>query len=548
MSRRLTGWRLFWAMAAAVALAAISAGMLWGAERTRKAAPKKTPAKAAPKAPAKPAVKAEPAMPALPEPAEGIEIVSPESGSKLRGIATVRVGWNDSTGYVIYRVDGQFAYATTSPYEMRWDSSATTDDEHVLTADAYDSSGAYQGTSSIKVVVENAIPTPPEGVLLQVKFKEDDLFTRRFQGRSEIGALSATQMLPPGFDVLGGDLRCDLTQSVMDTFYEGNSTLVRNRVREGSITVGGTRANLPETGQYAMVQISRNGLTVPATAAVTRPRIGLGEVSLALPDIPVFPGDQWESPIGVVFDVYTRRVVFVQGQHTFEGLRWFRGRECAVVTSSYSVARLALYETSGQQTASAAGETDQGYRMELTGAVTRANRGRRMGAGGMGPRAAGGRAGARATGARPSGAATPGQATGARGAAGLTLESAVLTEVNGTRRTYLTTVSGRVLHTEDTITGKVDFRAGGRQTAARGESGYSVELTGATGGVRRGARRAAGEGMRARGRAAAQRQPRAGQASRATQPGRAQTAAPAGTEYPPSLQYALTLTGDLVIQ
>ncbi len=536
MSRRLARWRLFLAMTAAIALAAISAGMLWGAKTT----PKKTPAKAAPAAPAKPAPKAEPAMPALPQPAEGIEITSPESGAKLRGIATVRVGWKDPTGYVIYRVDGQFAYATTRPYEMRWDSSTTTDDEHVLTADAYDSSGVYQGTSSVKVVVENAIPTPPEGVLLQVRFKEDDLFTRRFEGKSEIGALSSNQMLPAGFDVLGGDLRCDLTQSVMDTFYEGSSALVRNRVREGSITVGGVRTNLPETGQYAMVQISRNGLTVPATAAVTRPRIGLGEVSLALPDIPVFPGDQWESPVGAVCDVYTRRVVFVQAQHTFEGLRWFRGRECAVITSSYSLAALPLYGAAAQQTASAAGEIGPRLRTELTG--MRAERG--------GARAARRQTTGSTARASAPGAAAPGQGTRARGAAALTLAIARLTDVKGTRRTYLTTVSGRVLHTEDTVMGKVEFRAGGQQASARGASVYSVELTGRMregGGGSEGSG-ARGRGMRARASTAGQRQTRAAQTSRAAQPGRTQGAASAATEYPPSLDYALTLTGDLVIQ
>jgi len=545
--------RLVCGLTVAVLLAAASGSVLWGAERARKTSSTKASANPAPKAPAKPIAGPEAALPALPEPGEGIEIVSPESGSKLRGVATVRVAWNDATGYVIYRVDGQFAYATSSPYEMRWDTSTTIDDEHVLTADAYDSSGLYQGTSSIKVMVENAIPTPPEGMLLQVRFKEDAVLTRRVQARSEIGALTSDQTLPPGFDVLAGELKCDLTQSVMDTFYEGNSALIRNRVREGYVAVGGARRNLPEMGQYAMVQTSRNGLTVPASAAVTRARIGLGEISLALPDTPVFPGDQWESPLGAVFDIYTRRVVFVQAQHTFEGLRWFRGRECAVITSSYATARVPLYEASPQQTASAAAVTGATYRTELTqmmGAGRGARRGAgraggptgggtaRRAAGQTGARAAGGRAtlgGGAAAGARR---AAPAQATRAR-TGGLALESVRLTDVKGTRRTYLTTISGRVMHTEDTIMGKVEFRVGLQQASGRGSGAPSLELTGGMMGGGRGAGRM---GTARTGRAGAQRQP-AAQPSRTAQP-----QAAAAAQYPSSLDYALRLTGDLVVQ
>jgi len=537
MTRRPALWRLFWVMGTAGVVAVASVGMLWGA----KSAPEKTPPKAAPKTPAKPAPKAAPALPALPAAGQGIEIISPESGAKLRGVAGVKVAWKDPTGYVIYRVDGQFAYATSSPYEMRWDSSSTTDDEHVLTANAYDSSGVYQGTSSIKVTVENAIPTPSEGVVLKVRFKENDLFTRRFQGRSETGALTASQALPQGFEVLSGNLKSDLSQSVMDTFYEGNAALVRNRVREGYIIVGGLRRNLPEIGQYAMVQISPNGLTLPATAAVTRPRIGLGEVCITLPDpdTRVFPGDQWESPLGAVFDLYTRRAVFVQALHTFEGLRWFRGRECAVITSSYSAVRVPLYDQNPQPVASAAHLAAPAFRTELTQMMGAGRAGRGTGRRGGGATGAGGgrRTAARAATRAP--AAASGQQTRTRTGGAVAVDSVRLTDVKGTRRTYLTTVTGRVLHTEDVIMGKVEFRAGAQRVSASGVGGYSVALTGGMmGGGGRGAR-----GMRAGASRAGGQRATAGQPARTTQPG-----APTGTELPPSLDYALKLTGDLLVQ
>jgi len=272
-------WRLVWMVALAVVLAGVSAGLLCAAERAKPALPEAAVREAKPDIESLPST----AGPEV-ESTGTVRIAAPEPGAKLRGLAVVEVEWEDPRGYVIFRVGDRFTYATTQPYEMRWDTSTTLDGRHIVSADAYDGSGGYAGTSSISVIVENAIPTPPEGILLTVLFDEHDLMAREIVARGELSSLGAGEALPAGFDVLGGDLRCTLNQSVMDAFYEGASTLVRNRLRIGALVVGGESRTLPEVGLYAMVQISRNGLAIPATAATTKPRLGLGEVSAALRD------------------------------------------------------------------------------------------------------------------------------------------------------------------------------------------------------------------------------------------------------------------------
>jgi hypothetical protein len=193
----------------------------------------------------------------------GVELVAPESGAKLRGIALVKAQWPNPMGYMVFRIDDQFAYATTL------------DGSHVIAVDAYDASARYAGSASIGVQVENAIPTPPEGVYLAVKFDEHDMLTREISARGELSALRADEVLPTGFDVLEGELRADVSISVMDAFYEGTSALVRGRLRTGSLVTGGRSQALDDVGRYVMLQVSRNGLAVPEASAAGRSRRSL---------------------------------------------------------------------------------------------------------------------------------------------------------------------------------------------------------------------------------------------------------------------------------
>ena len=519
--------RLVWASILLLVGASAGVGVLWGA--------------AGRALPARPRAEAEEAV------AGGaVEIIAPEQDARLRGMATVRVEWPSQAGFVIFRVDGDFLYATTRPFVLRWDTSGISDGEHVLDATAYDKDGNFAGSSSVRVYVENAIPAPTDGLLLQVKFTEADALTRSITARGELSALRSNQVLPEGFDVLSGTLQAEITQSVLDAYYEGATALVRNRLRAGAITVGGARRDLPEQGGYAMVQVSRNGLAIPV-AGGTRTRLGLGEISLALADYPLLPGDSWEAPVGVVCDLYTRQAIYVHGRHTFEGLRWFQGRECGVVTSSYQLPDVPLMRRA-EQTASVAGSA--GYEVGLT-QMAGGMRGGMMG--GMGMRGGVGMRGGMAgqAGMRPGAAgqaAAPGAA--ARTTPG-TLESARLTDLEGERVTYITR-TGRVLYTQDTIRGRVEFRASAARTAALPADQYQVALAQMAGGMRGGMM--GGMGMRGgvgmRGGMAGQAGMRAGAAGQAA--GRTPTAAgrqagEAAQEIPSSLDYGLRLTTQLVV-
>lgn len=525
--------RLVWAVGLAALIAGAGGGVLSGAERgigedARQVEP-------APPRPAAPESEARRPPSAPSEPVGGVEIAAPESGAKLRGVALVEVDWGNPMGYVIFRIDDKFTYATTPPYEMRWDTSTALDGQHVVAVDAYDSEGEYAGTSSISVVVENAIPTPPDGVLLVVEFGEHDMLARRISARGELSELREGEALPAGFEVLEGQFRGEMSQSVMDALYEGGSALVRCRLREGSIMAEGQPRSVPETGEYSMVQVSRNGLALPTSTS--KPRLGFAEISLTLRDFPVLPGDTWQAPIGVVCDLYTRRAIYVQARHTFEGLRWYRGQECAVVTCRYEVSELPLLESGSTQAGLDMPDRAASYRLELT-----QFRGPRGGPRGM---MGGARAGMRGPGAR---GPTTGTAAGpTRPAAGAgELYSVRLTDLEGTRQTFLAVSSGRVLHAEDTIYGKVEFRAA-QQAAHRSESPYRLDLTqfrGPRGGPRgmmggaRGRMGGPSAGMRGEGVAG-----RPG-AARST-PGGGAAQRGAGL-IPPRLDYGFHLTTDLV--
>jgi hypothetical protein len=533
MGRGSARRRLPWAIGMAALAAAISVGLLWAGQRGEEMSFGGGGGSAR-------GIPAREALPAL----GGIDLVAPESGATLRGVVLVQAEWPNPTGYVMFRVDDAFAYATTPPYEMRWDTSTARDAEHVIQADAYDGVGSYVSSSSIRVMVENAIPAPQDGVLMMLRFSEDDLLTREVTARGELSALAADEALPQGFDVLVGQLRGDVSQSVLDPYYEGTSALVRNRIRTGYLTVEGARRSIPEAGQYAVVQISRNGLTIPATAAVSKPRLGLGEICVALPDYPVFPGDTWEAPLGVVCELYSRRAIFVQGRYVFEGLRWFRGRECAVVTSSYTIPEVPLLGA-----ARTAGLPATGYEPRLTQMM--GGRGERMMGGMMGRR--GMMAGPRARGARgptgqaPTAAGRAGAAS--RPAAAQAVGSARLVDLQGTRRTYVDREVGSVLQIQDTILGKLEFRAALGSASASGVTGYAVSLTqGMRGPMGMGMRGAMGgdRGMRGgmmgpRARGAAGARQRTGTAAR-----RAPGAVAGAGRVPLRLEYGFELTTDLV--
>jgi hypothetical protein len=103
----------------------------------------------------------------------------------------------------------------------------------------------------------------------------------------------------------------------------------------------------------------------------------------------------------------------------------------------------------------------------------------------------------------------------------------------------VTRYTGRVLRTEDTILGKVEFRTGGRLRASLdGEGTYAVELTQ---GMRGGGRGMRGGGRGMRGGRAGSSAGRGG-----SRVGQQRTGATAGGRVPPRLDYGFRLTADLL--
>ncbi len=328
--------RQLWAMTVIALLVCASVGLLWGAQRSKVSGPKAAPAapKAAPATPSQPPAAVSP---------NGVEIAAPASDAKVRGIVSVQAACPASSAYVLFRVDDKFIYATASPYKVRWDTSTMEDGPHVLSVDSFDAKGKFEGSSSVRITVKNAIDAPSGGLLLSVRFGAEDMLQRSISAHGELASPGPGETAPPGCESLSGNLSAVLSQTVMDPFYQGTSILLRNRLKDGSITSrANVRTALAEIGQYAMVQVSRNGLTLPQLTSLRTTRIAPGELSLALPDYPVLVGDTWQSPIAVMPVLNAKKAVYVQAQHTFEGLRWYSNRECAVITSTYTLPRIGV--------------------------------------------------------------------------------------------------------------------------------------------------------------------------------------------------------------
>ncbi len=124
-----------------------------------------------------------------------------------------------------------------------------------------------------------------------------------------------------------------------------------------------------------------------------------------------------------------------------------------------------------------------------------------------------------------------------------TLESARLINLEGTRRTYVGRQTGVVLRTEDTILGKVEFRAAQQTASASGVSRYELDLTGGMMGGMRGSMRGTRGGAGARGGARGAGAGRA--AGAAATPARGAGPQAAGN-IPARLDYGFLLTNDLV--
>src|SRR5258707_1259330 len=92
-------------------------------------------------------------------------ITAPVSRSTVFGTTSVTASASDNVGVVgvQFRLDGSNLGAedTTAPYSVSWNTTATSNGSHTLTAVARDAAGNVSPVSTVTVTVNNAPPPPP---------------------------------------------------------------------------------------------------------------------------------------------------------------------------------------------------------------------------------------------------------------------------------------------------------------------------------------------------------------------------------------------------
>lgn len=387
-----------------------------------------------------------PPLPTMPAPPDGalVRISAPRSGESVRGMAKVFAEQPDTNGTVIFRVDDQFAFATSHPFVMRWDTKDAAEGEHTIQADAYDPSYNLIGSDTVTVRVDNAVPDaiPADGLRLVIRFREGEVLTYKAWARGTLEGAKTGEVIPAALTPLAGQLTANIGLTVLDA-GRGGPALVRVRLRNGLITFGATRAQLPET--RASLVIGNQGLAAPPTRVANRPRVGLGEIGLLIPSEPLREGDAWDSRMTVVVELQARKPIQVMGSHTFQGVWWYDGEPCARINSTYTLPTVPLVLNPGQVTAQAPAASRFG--LSLT-----------QGPGGMGGR--GGMMGGMGGMGGPGGMMGGMGRTGGPGA-GASADSAQLVGLSGTRTTWISLRRGKVVRTEDRIEGSLSIRTAG---------------------------------------------------------------------------------------
>lgn len=93
--------------------------------------------------------------------APAVSISEPADGATVSGTVAIAATASDDVGVsqVVFYVDGsQIGSDETAPYEISWDTTASTDGEHVLTATAFDAAGNTGNAAAVAVTVNNAPP------------------------------------------------------------------------------------------------------------------------------------------------------------------------------------------------------------------------------------------------------------------------------------------------------------------------------------------------------------------------------------------------------
>jgi len=95
-------------------------------------------------------------------------LTAPAAGAAVSGTVSVTANATDNVGVsgVQFKLDGAALGAedTAAPYSVSWNTTATANGVHVLTAVARDAAGNQTTTAAVSVTVSNATPPPPQGI------------------------------------------------------------------------------------------------------------------------------------------------------------------------------------------------------------------------------------------------------------------------------------------------------------------------------------------------------------------------------------------------
>lgn len=267
---------------------------------------------------------------------------SPIAGETVKGKITVRVSKNTPGGYVAFRIGPgaeamSFARAVVSPYEMEWDTSVQGEGTYTIEAIPYDGKGPGEPASvtvSVQNKVEGAIPAG--GVSLEVSYLGEKAFSDTVLGSASLRGLGSDETLPDPISALAGRLAATISYVVLTGTTKTSPALVRSSLRQGQLaSPDGRTTDISDRAAYATMELQADGLVSPPSPGSLR--IGLSEISLALPTGPVTDGQTWESPMYVVPDLTQRNAVYVTGQHKFDGLWWMRDQQTYRITSTYKL-------------------------------------------------------------------------------------------------------------------------------------------------------------------------------------------------------------------
>jgi Tol biopolymer transport system component len=349
------------ARALAAAPGSIPAGAI--SQRAAQAAPRAAPSKPAVRRPAaqkRPAasplapikVVAAPAASPAPAAEEPVRILSPVDGSSVRQTIRVAAAKKNIEGYVVFQVDGAFQYATTAPFEWKWDTRSiwkgdgdvpTDDKEYTISSIGFGPMGEREGHVQVKVKIQNGIDSNalgPDGTMLRLRFIPERIQRKKIEADSRFAGMTD---VPQWLKSLEAHLLGELDQEVESVTRDGTTATLVTRLKEDTtLAIGGVATAIPEIQRSARTTAMSAGNIVASMAAAAQHRITLGEIYTKLPSRSVRVKDTWTAPMTFIVDLSTRQLYEAAGTHEIAELKWMQDTEALRI---HSIAGLPSFVT-----------------------------------------------------------------------------------------------------------------------------------------------------------------------------------------------------------